>query len=216
MGGRGVRVNKLDRPISEIVAQRRQIPPTRALLVAISGIDGAGKGYCAARIAHSLGGREIKVALIGADGWLNLPHIRFHHGNPAEHFYEHAFRFDEMFETLIVPLKQNRCINLQMNYAEETAISYREHHYDYRDVDVILLEGIFLLKARYRHHFDLAFWVECSFETALARAIARGQEGLPPAETERAFAEIYFPAQRIHLARDNPRDDADIVICNDP
>ena len=34
----------------------------------------------------------------------------------------------------------------------------------------------------------------------------RGQEGLPPAETINTFETIYFPAQRKHLARDNPRD----------
>jgi hypothetical protein len=36
----------------------------------------------------------------------------------------------------------------------------------------------------------------------------RGQEGLPPAETINTFETIYFPAQRKHLARDNPRDAA--------
>jgi hypothetical protein len=36
----------------------------------------------------------------------------------------------------------------------------------------------------------------------------RGQEDLPPAETINTFETIYFPAQRKHLARDNPRDAA--------
>jgi uridine kinase len=45
------------------------------------------------------------------------------------------------------------------------------------EVDIIVLEGIYLLKHAYRHYFDLAFWVECTFETALQRALQRGQEG---------------------------------------
>jgi uridine kinase len=45
--------------------------------------------------------------------------------------------------------------------------------------------------------------------------MARGQEGLPPRETQHAFEAIYFPAQRIHLARDNPREVADILFAND-
>ena len=43
----------------------------------------------------------------------------------------------------------------------------------------------------------------------------RGQEGLPPAETRKAFETIYFPAQQIHLARDNPREATDYVFRND-
>lgn len=120
-----------------------------------------------------------------------------------------------MFETLILPLKQNRGIDLRMDYTEETATSYREHRYQFQETDVILLEGIFLLKQSFRHHFELACWVECSFETALARAIKRCQEGLPPRETIHAFTTIYFPAQRIHFARDAPQSSADLILPNE-
>jgi uridine kinase len=67
----------------------------------------------------------------------------------------------------------------------------------------------------YRDYFDLKVWIDCSFATALQRAIARGQEGLPPRETQHAFETIYFPAQRIHLVRDNPSNAADIVFTNE-
>ena len=198
-----------------IVARREKISPSRALLVALSGIDAAGKGYCAARIARLLEEQKLNVALITADGWLNLPHVRFNQENPAEHYYEHAFRFEEMFESLVVPLKQNREIDLHMDYTEETATSYRDHRYQFQAIDVILLEGIFLLKRSLRHHFDLACWVQCSFETALARAIKRCQEALSPRETVRAFTTIYFPAQQIHFERDTPQSTANFILPNE-
>jgi uridine kinase len=78
-----------------------------------------------------------------------------------------------------------------------------------------LLEGIFLFKPTYRHYFDLKVWIDCSFATALQRTIARAQEGLSPAETKRAFETIYFPAQRLHLERDKPREHADVIFDND-
>jgi len=68
----------------------------------------------------------------------------------------------------------------------------------------------------YYGYFDLSFWVECTFETALERALRRGQEGLPPAETIRAYQTIYFPAQRLHFVRDHPQAMADMIITNDP
>ena len=79
----------------------------------------------------------------------------------------------------------------------------------------MLGEGLFLFKPQYRKYFDLAVWIECSFPTALARAIDRAQEGLSPAKTIAAYETIYFPAQRLHLAHDNPREQADLIIEND-
>jgi uridine kinase len=43
------------------------------------------------------------------------------------------------------------------------------------------------------------------FETVQERALARSQEGLPPEETLRDYETIYFPAEQIHLERDDPR-----------
>jgi uridine kinase len=191
-------------------------------LVGISGIDASGKGFVTRRVAESLGARTAAIsdsrnnlAVIGADGWLNLSHVRFDRENPAGHFYKHAFRFDEMFETLVLPLRRNREIDLQMDYTEEIAKDYRPHRYQFREIDIILVEGIFLLKRTLRDHFDLTCWVDCSFETALARAVKRCQEGLPPPETIRAFRTIYFPAQQIHFERDAPQANADFILPNE-
>jgi uridine kinase len=211
--------NSSDRRLASIVAEilegRSRVPAMRALLVGISGIDGSGKGFITEKLADALRTKSLNVALISADDWLNLPHVSINRDNYAEHFYEHAIRFDEMFERLIVPLKQNREINITADCADAKATTYREQCYDFRNIDIVLLEGIFLFKPAYRHQFDLGVWIDCSFKCALKRAIERGQEGLSPAETIKAFQTIYFPAQRIHLARDNPREDADIVFMND-
>jgi len=211
--------NSSDRRLASIVAgileAGSRVPATRALLVGISGIDGSGKGFITEKLADALRTKSLNVVLISADDWLNLPYVSINPDNYAEHFYEHAIRFDEMFERLIVPLRQNREINITADCADAKATTYREQCYDFRNIDIVLLEGIFLFKPAYRHQFDLGLWIDCSFKCALERAIERGQEGLPPAETIKAFQTIYFPAQRIHLARDNPREAADIVFMND-
>jgi uridine kinase len=96
---------------------------------------------------------------------------------------------------------------------EETATRYRRHRYAFADIDVILLEGIYLLKREFRAQYDCAIWIDCSFEDALARVIERAQEGLSADATRTAYRTIYFPAQEIHFARDAPRDHA-LIICN--
>jgi len=115
----------------------------------------------------------------------------------------------------VIPLRDERSVHLVADFVEETARQYRKHIYNIRNVDVILVEGIFLFKQPYRSLFDLAIWVDCTFATALARALQRAQEGLPPAETIAAYETIYLPAQRIHFDHDHPREFADVILDND-
>jgi uridine kinase len=86
------------------------------------------------------------------------------------------------------------------------------HTYEFHEVDVILLEGIFLLKRELRPLYDLAFWLDCRFDVALGRTIARNQEGLSQAEIIHDYTTLYFPAQRLHFERDHPRAVADLVL----
>jgi uridine kinase len=71
-------------------------------LVAVSGIDGSGKGHVTGRIIDRLRQEGLNAVAINIDGWLNLPSRRFHQDRPAEHFYHYAIRFEEMFERLIL------------------------------------------------------------------------------------------------------------------
>lgn len=206
----------MNRAIVEILARRKQVLPQRSLLVGVSGIDGSGKGYLTGQIVSQLQQQGQKAVGINVDGWLKLPYERFNLERLAAHFYEHAIRFDDMFTQLILPLKEKRTHDLVADLVEETASQYHSYRYHFKEIDVIVLEGIYLFKRAYREYFDLAFWVECTFETALERALLRSQEGLPPDETVRAYRTIYFPAQRIHFAQDHPQATADFVIDNDP
>lgn len=208
-------MDDVNQAVAAIAAQRAIISPQRAVLVAISGIDGSGKGYITAQIAAQLAQQGMTPAVVHLDGWLNLPDQRFCDTDPAEHFYHHAFRFEALFTQLVMPLKAQRSLTLTADYVEETDTEYRSHTYRFEAIEVILLEGIFLLKRQFQPDYDLSFWIECSFETALERAIARSQEGLSPEETAKAYHRIYFPAQRLHFARDRPQSAATAIIDND-
>ena len=201
---------------ARIRAAHRKVPAGRSVLAVVSGIDGSGKGWVAARLLDALRADGLRVAAINVDGWLNLPEKRFSRTNPPLRFYLHAIRFDEMFEQLVLPLRDHRSVLRKAEFVEETATAYREHTYAFDDIDIILLEGIYLLKREFRGHYDVSFWLDCSFETALERALARGQEGLPPEETVRSYRTVYFPAQEIHFARDAPQKAATTVLTNDP
>ena len=209
------KVTSLGQLVESIVCTRTTTPHTRAALIGISGIDGSGKGFITAQLDQRLRDLGWSVAVVCADDWLNLPDVCVNRDNPAEHFYDNALRLEQMFEQLILPLRNERCVDVVADCADAKAIAYRKHHYVFLNIQILLLEGIFLFKSAYRDKFDLKVWIDCSFDIALHRAIARAQEGLPPTETRRAFETIYFPAQRLHLERDRPREIADVVFNND-
>ena len=126
----------------QLVAEIRSLVPRhRSALIAITGIDSCGKGYLASRWSQQLQKRGLRVAVIGVDGWLNLPRARFGGTDPADHFYLHALRFAEMFSQLVLPLKNQRSIHVEADFTEEAAAAYRREIYQFDQVDVILLEG---------------------------------------------------------------------------
>ncbi len=208
-------MSTLQTVVDEILDARSSIPTQRSVLTALTGIDGCGKGYVTARIVDALQTKGVRAAAINVDGWLNLPNRRFDASNPAEHFYLHAIRFEEMFTQLILPLRDHRSLRVVADYTEETAAEYRRHVYEFEDVDVIVLEGIYLLKRSFWAYYDMSIWIECSFDTALERAVSRAQESLSPEQTIRAYRTIYFPAQEIHFYRDNPKAGATLIVNND-
>jgi uridine kinase len=183
--------------------------------VGVSGIDASGKGHVTKELAEILGRCQKKVAVIGADGWLDLPAVRFDPADPGWTFYTHGFRFESMFDHLVLPLCERGSIDLEAQLADETADAFYTGQYSFQNIDIVLVEGIFLLKKVYAKLFDLRIWIECSPETALKRAVSRSQEGLPPAQTIRAYETIYFPAQQIHVDRDDPRGAADLIVINE-
>src|SRR5262249_53128606 len=125
-----------------------------------------------------------------------------------------AYRFDELFSGLIDPLCRTRSISTTAPLLDLATDQISEHRFELGDVDVVLLEGIFLFKRAIRARYDLSIWIECGFEAALGRALERNQENQSQDELARDYERIYFPAQRIHFERDDPRAHAAITIPN--
>ena len=202
--------------ISEAVLQKvRELAGAGTMLVGISGIDGSGKTTLAKQVARELSESGLRVALIHADAWLSPPEIRWNYENPAGNFYQQGLRLLELFEQLVLPLKRRGSIRLRTELTRQPENDHFPHTYDFRNVEVILLEGIFIFKQEFRPHFDLAVWLDTSFERALKRALRRNQEGLSEPGIRHDYHTIYFPAQRLHLSLDNPRATADLVIPNE-
>lgn len=201
--------------LAKAIEQKRlEVPAKRSMLVGISGIDGSGKGHVAGHLSRELELCGCRVAVINADGWLNLPKVRLDRSDPPGNFYRNGLRLNEMFTQLVLPVRDRRSISLVADLAEETASEFTSYTYYFEDIDVVILEGIFIFKRNFVDYFDLKIWINCSFEKALERAVERSQEGLSPRETVLAYETIYFPAQQLHIDKDVPVEVADLIFDN--
>ena len=183
--------------------------------VAISGIDASGKGFIAALLQNELEKQGLKVANINIDPWQNPITLRLKEENPAENFYKEVFRWDDFFTQLIIPLKEIGSIYFDAMLIRTDADEYYPHIYKFNDVNILLVEGIFLFKQALLNYYDLKIWIDSSFETGLQRAIARNVENLSQEQLVQDYNTYYYPAQRYHFQQDDPRKLCDILYCND-
>jgi len=211
--GRPPLCESIENAARKIEELRAHADARRSLIVGISGIDGSGKGYVADRLAQRLNDAGVRAVVVGVDPWLRLPSERFDPARPGDHFYERGIRLDEFFNGCIEPLRCTRSFEAEFQACDATsAEAYHPMRMCLHNVGVVIAEGIFLFK--HPDQFDLRIWIDCPFTIALARAVARGQEGLPAEQVVRDFETIYFAAQRVHLERDDPRTRADLIIDN--
>lgn len=188
------------------------------LMVGTSGIDGSGKGYITHQLHTALTAQGLRCHTIGCDGWLALPNKRFANSqsplDAGEHFYRHGFRYAEMRTLLLEPLRQFGQIDYTAQHAApDNSPHFQPYHYQIPPVDILLVEGIFLFQPAFQ--FDYKIWIECSFDTALQRAITRNQEGITEEQLILDYKTIYFPAQRVHFKHDNPTQQADCILNNE-
>ena len=154
----------IDAAANLILQRHRALAGDRALLVGVSGIDGSGKGYVAERLEARLARLGLRVAAIGIDYWHHPQPIRLGSPPSGAHFYEHAFRWNELFDGLADPLIRRRSVDVVVDAIRTDVDRYFPRQYRFENVDVVLLEGIFLFKRGLARRFDLRLWVDGSFE----------------------------------------------------
>ena len=181
-------------------------------LVAISGIDGSGKSTIADEVAAVLTAEGRRVALVRLDDWRTPARVRFIADDPAPHFLDHAYRFDDLFTQLVDPLVRDGSLHLVVDSYPAGADEPVRRLVSHDQVDLVVVEGIFLLERGVRERFDRTYWIDCPAEVALGRALGRNQEGRPPDQLRHDYETIYQPAQQLHLERAAPLANADVVV----
>ena len=78
--------------------------------------------------------------------------------------------------------------------------------------DIVLVEGVFLLRKELYQWWDLTVWLEVDTSVIMNRAIKRDKEYFGDEQTvQRIYENRCLPAQDYHIRRDLPKQNADIT-----
>jgi uridine kinase len=132
-------------------------------------------------------------------------------------YYEDSFDFGALRRVLLDPL------------GPEGDRRYRSAIFDFRvdaaqpvpavvatDSDILIVDGVFLLRPDLYDSWDLRIFVSASFAEILRRARERDVALFgSPAEVERRYSARYIPGQKLYFAAVRPMEKADVVVDND-
>lgn len=194
---------------SEILAIKAEGP----LLVAIDGVDGAGKSRFAQSLADDLRRRGRHVLHTSVDYFHNPEAVRKPPGKPlAESFFENSYNYQALTEKLLDPLKQRTDSQVYLrhfDHREDSPIVEDSAAFD--DNTILVFDGIFLHRDELRSYWDFSIFLAAEFEQTYKRMAKR--DGCPEDYRHEKNAR-YYQGQLIYLSTCDPKSRASIVIDN--
>ncbi|MGB5445898.1 MAG: uridine kinase [Psychromonas sp.] len=176
---------------------------TKAQIFAISGIEGGGKRALSEKVAEALTREGAHVAVVHTDDWEAAKSIRFNVMNSPEEYYLNAYRFDEMFEELILPLKLFGSIKTSVTL--DDVMNPRTVEYDFDNVDIIIIEGVYLLQEAYLNLYDYTCWVVSDYDAAFERLVSQNDVEQSQQALVNLFENLIKPAEQYHINADHPQ-----------
>ena len=162
-------------------------------LIALSGPDCAGKSTLAVDVREQLSRLGLDITLLSIDAFLIPRSLRTSNASEPIAYFENAFDYAALVRTL------------------ETAKS-RSSSVCSNSRDIVLVEGVFLLRSELCHWWDLTVWIEVDTSVIMDRALERDKGYFGDEEAVRhVYENRCLPAQDYHIRRDLPRQNADIT-----
>jgi len=178
-------------------------------MVAVDGVDGAGKTMFADALAARLERDGVTVVRTGIDHFHNPRAVRYARGKDSpEGFYRDSFNLEALRELLLFPAR----IDMPFKVAAFDHRADRPVASNPLRVPlpaVLIFDGLFLHRKELRDEWDLTIYLDVPFEVSYARMAKRdGSDPDPRAPANRR----YFEGQQLYFREANPQREADILI----
>ena len=193
-------------------------PRAGRTMVAIDGVDGAGKTSFADDLAAELTDSGLTVIRVSFDDFLNPPEVRYAKGRTSpEGFIADTYDYERFIDDVLEPLGSEGCGRYRArsyDFAGETPLSPPWQVAP--DAAVVVVDGMFLHRdrlrnARGRKVWDLSVWLQVPPEVSVRRLAERDGS---PSEVDDPRIARYVEGQRLYIERYHPAERADLVIDN--
>ena len=202
--------------LSDLASVIVEIPLDHPTRVAIDGVDGVGKTTLADELVPLIQGAGRQVIRASVDGFHNPEEQRYRRGpSSAEGYFRDSFNYPDLRSKLLEPLGpggSRRFRTAIFDYREDT--SAQTPLRIATASDVLLFDGVFLLRPELKRCWDFAVWVEAPFEITVERAVKRDSREPAVTPIRVRYERRYVPGQRLYLDECGPKEQADVVFNN--
>ncbi|MGY4643305.1 uridine kinase [Cellulomonas sp. URHB0016] len=200
-----------------LAAVADRIPDPRALgrpvLVAVDGVDGAGKSVFAAELVAALrtGGRTVVAASV--DGFHRPRDERYLRGAASpEGFWADSYDYDTLRTELLDPFAPGGTRRFRRAVRDVSTDTSLDLAFEMApDHAVLVVDGIFLQRAELEGWWDLAVFLQVEFHETFRRMAVRDH---CPADPDDPANRRYRDGQQLYLAARDPARRADLLVDN--
>ena len=199
--------------VEEIASRIADLSGPEPVLVAIDGVDGAGKTTLADELVDPVGGRGRPVIRASIDSFHNPQSVRYRMGRHSpEGYFRDSFNHDALIESLLIPLSAGgtrRYRRAVFDHTTDSTVAAPLETAD--DGAVLLFDGIFVHRPELVSYWDFTIFLDARFDVTVPRSALRFSHSPDVgAEDNRRYVE----GQKLYMEECGPRSLATMVVDN--
>lgn len=206
-------MNERGKVLTDIAGQILRGARDGMCLVAVDGVDGAGKTTFADELAETLRSMSATVMRASVDSFHHPRSIRYRQGRDSPHgFFDDSYDYATLKRVLLDPLtaRRGRICRAAFDYRRDAKVVAETEEVPERGV--LVFDGIFLHRPELRPYWQFSVFLDVPFHVSIPRAARRG-EGSP--DPSSPVNRRYVDGQSLYLSRCNPRALATVVVNNE-